>query len=267
MNNEMTVQEKRQYKRNEFKRKFGQYWLIYIALFGTGTLSSLSGLFLPFRPDAQGVVNITFWLALSSVYYIIGFLSTGEGAGYFWFDKLTDHDKDNTIQQWIAGIMLFVAIVTILITSLAGGAFIAYWLGALPQFQLLPTWAQKWVVWAIPALWVAHAVAGMAFKALSDEAEAERDAQGIIRDAQQKILRDKANAKAEFWKTKAPDVARQIGEMEAQDEIDNFAIKLTARNRNQPPRNNQQPVYQQTTPYHDFSDNGNHEPDPTRAEK
>ena len=216
MNDNMSVQEKRQYRRNEFRRKFGTHWLIYVSLLGTATLSLLSGLFLPLQPDANGVIHITFWTIMACLYYMVGFVSTGEGAGYYWFDKLTDHDKDNTAQVIIAGIMLFVSIVTIVVTALAGAAFVAFWLGAFEQFTVIPVWAQKWIVWAIPALWVAHAVAGMAFKAMSAESEAERD------------------ARASYWRNNASSVAKQIGEMEAQEEIDNFSVRLKTRKGGNP---------------------------------
>jgi F0F1-type ATP synthase membrane subunit b/b' len=66
----------------------------------------------------------------------------------------------------------------------------------------------------------------MLFKTLSDEAEAEREVKRIIRDARQRIARDRANARAAYWQKQAPDIARRLGEQEAQAEIDAMTIKL-----------------------------------------
>jgi len=246
--NEMSIQDKRNWKRAEFKRRFGKYWLIYLALIGTGILSAFSGAFLPFQPNEEGYVVLTLGGIVAALYYAGGFLSTGELAANFWFGLLTDHDKDNAWQVAIAVTMLSISIVTVLVTSLAAGAFIAYWLGALEQFEVMPLWAQTWVVWAIPALWVAHAVMGMAFKALSEEAEADRDANAVVRAAQQKIVKAKADARAKYWEQNAPDIALRLGQMEAQDEIDQFSAKLKGRGQqnngqhNQPRQQNVQPA-------------------------
>jgi len=224
--NELTPMQKRAFKREVFQQKIGQYWLVYVALIGTGIMSFTSGILLPFPPDENGVATITVGGIFAAIFYATGFLTTGELAANFWFDKLTDHDKDNRIQVGIGVTMLVVAIATLLTTSLAAGAFIAYWLGIMEQFAVLPIWAQKWVVWAIPALWVSHLVAGIAFKALSDEAEADRDARATIREARVSIAKQKAVAKAEFWKTNATTIAQQLGELEAQEEIERYSQKL-----------------------------------------
>jgi hypothetical protein len=232
-NNEMTPEQTRKFKRQEFQRKFGRYWLIYLALFGTGALSAISGLLLPAKV-VNGDMQFTTVAVIAGIFYAIGFLTNGEGAAYFWFDKLTDHDKDNTAQQWIAGIFLSLAVGTILITSLAAGSFIAFAMGALTDFQVLPSWAQTWVVYAIPVLWVAHFSAGTAFKSMSDEAANERAANAKIRNVTQQITMKKADARAEYWTKHAPDLARQLGEMEAQEEINDYTIKLESKRGNMP---------------------------------
>lgn len=239
-NNGLSVSQRRAMKRAEFKRKFGNYWYIYVTLIGTATLSVISGLMLPFSPDKAGNIVVTVGGILAAVYYSIGFLTTGEGASYFWFDKLTDHDPDNGTQQVLAGAMLALAVATSLTTALAAGAFIAYWLGIFDQFYVMPTWAQKWVVWAIPTMWVIHFVAGTIFRAVSDEAEYEREAKARIRGAQNKVSKSKAEAKAEFWEQHAPTLARQLGEAEAQLELDNYQAVLNEK-RNARGGSNQQP--------------------------
>lgn len=222
---EMTPQQKRAYNRQQFKDKFQRFWIIYVALFGTGLLSSISGFLLP----AQ-VTNGNFVFSVSTLlvgtFYAVGFLSNGEGAAYFWFDKLTDYDEDNSWQIAIAVIMLFVSVFTILMTTLAAGSFIAYWVGALTDFNVLPFWAQSWVVWSIPALWVMQITTGTAFKALSDEAAAERATKAVIRGITQNIQKDKAKARENYWRDNAPDLARQLGEREAQKEIRLYEAQL-----------------------------------------
>lgn len=225
---DLTPQEKRLVKKQEFKRKFQKYWLVYVALSCTGVLSGISGFLLPNESEkgfwSFGVVGV-----LAGLYYTIGFLSNGEGAAYFWFEKLTDHDPDNNWQIGIASSMLVISVLTIGITTVAGASFLAYAMGALSDFQLMPVWAQRWVVWAIPVLWVIHFSAGVAFRSLSDEAEAERNANAKIREIMQKINFDKADAKAQYWKENAPDLARQLGELEAQNEIEKMKIGLKKR--------------------------------------
>jgi len=221
---------------NEFSRKYGQHWLVYLTLIFTASLSFVSGLILPFTPDKSGFITISLGGVLTAIYYSVGFVTNGEGAANYWFDKLTDHDKDNTAQKVIAGLMLALSVGVSLVTALAAAAQIAFLLGVLTEFQSMPTWAQEWVVWSIPTMWTLHAVSGMAFKALSDEAAAERDANSVIRSAKQEITRARVDAKANYWKQHAPEVARQLGELEAQNEIDLFAVKLKAGNASTPVR-------------------------------
>src|SRR3972149_2624709 len=120
MSGTMTPEEKRLYNKIEWKRKYGKYWLVYLALIGTGTLSAISGFLLPAN-ETQGVIQLTSISIFAGVYYAIGFLSNGEGAAYFWFDKLTDHDEDNTPQIWIASSMLGLSVITIAVTAVAAG--------------------------------------------------------------------------------------------------------------------------------------------------
>lgn len=227
--NDLTPQQKRQLKKQEFRRKFQKYWLVYVALICTSVLSAISGFLLP-SEALDGNIRITVITFLAGIYYAVGFLTNGEGATYFWFDKLTDHDPDNTKQIWIASFMLGVSVLTIVITSSAAASFLAYAIGALSEFQIMPRWAQAWVVWAIPVLWVVNLASGMVFRSMSDEAEAERIANAKIRSIQQQISFDKANAKAEYWKRNAPDLAKQLGEMEAEEEIEKARLGLKRPN-------------------------------------
>lgn len=224
--NELAPEEKRKLSKAETKQKFGRYWLIYVALIGTGLLSVAAGVMLPFQPDEAGFVAVNAFTVAAAIFYALGFVTNGEGAAYFWFDKLIDHDEDNTWQIVTAVTMLAVSVVTILMTSISAGVLIAYWLGQMEAYAVMPIWAQKWVVSAIPIMWVAHFVAGALFKALSDEASAERRAIGIIRKVKNDIAEEKANSKANWWKSHAPDFARKLGEMEAQQELEEYALKL-----------------------------------------
>jgi len=232
---ELTPAQKRKSNANEFQRKYGQYWLVYAALIFTAVLSASAGLLLPFQPDATGYILVTLPRIIAAIFYAIGFLTTGELASNFWFEKLTDHDKDNTGQKVIAILMLTVAVITSLVTSLAAGAMIAYMLDVLETFQVMPIWAQKWVVWAIPIMWVAHAVSGMAFKAVSDEATADRDAASVIRDVKNTIIREKAEARADYWKVNASTIAKQLGELEGRKEVEDYTVRLNSQRGIKPP--------------------------------
>lgn len=227
----MTPQEKRLFKKQEFRRKFERYWLVYIALIGTGVLSLISGILLPAEVQ-DGNFVFSELVVLGGLFYAIGFLSNGEGAAYFWFDKLTDHDPDNTYQIWIASVMLGISVLTIAITSVASASFIAFAIGALSEFDSIDPRAQQWVVFSIPVLWVLHFVAGTAFKSLSDEAEFERNAKADIREITQQIEKEKNTARVAHWKQNAPNLARQLGEMEAQEEIERYNLKLKNKRPN-----------------------------------
>lgn len=228
---EMTPQEKREYKKQEFKKKFSRFWLIYIALVGTGVLSAISGMLLPAAVQ-DGSFIFSGLTLLGGLFYAIGFLSNGEGAAYFWFDKLTDHDPDNTWQVVIASIMLGVSVLTIGITSVASAQFIAFAIGALSEFSAIDPRIQEWVVFSIPILWVLHFSAGTAFKALSDEADFERKAKSQIREITQSIEKNKNDARVDYWKANAPDLAKRLGELEAQEEIEKYNLKIKNKRPN-----------------------------------
>lgn len=226
MNNELTPAQKRKEAANRIYQKYGEHWLVYAALAFTATLSFVSGLILPFTPDAQGNFSVTVGGMLAAIYYSVGFVTNGEFAANYWFDKLTDHDKDNTPQKAIAVAMLTLSVGVSLTTALAAAAEIAFLLGVLTEFRQFPTWAQEWIVWSIPVMWTLHAVAGMGFKSFSDEAAAEREARSVIRQAKQEISKARVDAKAQYWKDNAASIAKQLGEMEAQKEIEDFAVRL-----------------------------------------
>ena len=219
MSDEITPEEERAIKKTEWGLKYGRFWIIYTALIGTGLLSAFAGVALPFRPDESGNIVVNFGRIVAGIFYMVGFVSNGEAAAAFWFDKLTDHDKDNGFQKFIGGVMLFVSVATILVTSVAAGSFIAYFLGVLDSFQAVPYWAEQWVVFSIPVLWVVHFVFGVLFKTISDEEKNARDARSIISNAQLAITKAKADAKADYWRKNAPDIAKRIGEKEAEEEI------------------------------------------------
>lgn len=246
--NELTPSEKRKETANRIYQKYGQYWLVYAALAFTATLSFFSGLILPFTPDKNGMVALTFGGILAAIYYSVGFVTNGEAAANYWFDKLTDHDKDNTPQKVIAWLMLVISVAVSLTTALAAAAEIAFLLGVLKEFQQFPSWAQEWIVWSIPTMWTINAVSGMAFKALSDEAENERAARARIRQAKAKITETRVNAKAKYWEDNAEGIARQLGEMEAQKEIEDFAIRLKTKNTSQVTPRAPQTAFASSTP-------------------
>jgi hypothetical protein len=227
--NEMSITQKRAFNRAEFQRRFGKYWLLYLVLCGTAVLSAVSGILLPFRPDSSGYVTVNIGLIIAGLYYAFGFLTNGEGATFFWQEKLTDQDPDNTAQKIVAWIAITVSVLTTLTTAAASAALIAFWLGEFNVFAVFPSWAQKWIVWAIPVMWVFHYVMAAIFKATSEEDEYKRETNAIVNRARNDMIRAKEQARADWWSNNAPAIARKLGEMEAQDELDAYEAKIEDR--------------------------------------
>jgi hypothetical protein len=221
----MTSKQKKELKKQEFQRKFGRFWLIYLALFFTAVLSFISGLLLPFmKPGVD--VPLNWGTALSAIMYGLGFLIIGEGAAFFWFERVTDQDPDNNGQMITAGLMIAVSVITSVTTALAASYIIAFWVGVFDTFTGIPEWAQKWIAISIPVMMVAHVVAGIIFKSISDEAASDRDANAEIVRARNEMAEARAKARAAWWRNNAPALAQQIGEMEAEDELDALRAKL-----------------------------------------
>lgn len=204
------------FRKAEFNRRFMKYHIVYIALFGTGGLSLVTGLLLPFSTES----NLGFVLWVAGIYFAFGFVTNGEIAANFWFEKLTDHDKDNGKQFWIAVVSLGASVVVSLVTALAAAALIAYWLGIFPAFSGISEWSQVYIVDIIPIMWVYHAVAGFAFKALSDEAEAERTAKSIIREKEVELIEKKEQAKVDWWEQNAVAMYEEQGRKEAREHLE-----------------------------------------------
>lgn len=224
----MTSKQKKEMKKQEFKHKFGRYWLIYMALGFTAILSFIGGLMLPFmKPDVNVPLNWgTFGAGL---FYAIGFILIGEGAANFWFDKVTDSDPDNGMQKWIAAIMIFASVFVSASTALATSYIIAYWVGVFDAFLTIPVWAQKYISIAVPVMLVLHAVAGILFKSVSDEAFSERESQSRINQAMNDAAEMQARARADFIIANAPKLAKEMGEMEAADALDAMRAKINSQ--------------------------------------
>ena len=207
----------KEFHKSEFNRRYGRYYIVYVALIGTGILSGLTGILLPF---SQGMNNVEFVISLlAGVYFGLGFLTNGEIAANYWFGKLTDHDPDNRVQQWIAGISLSLSVIVSLVTALASSLLIAYWLGIFPEFSGVPDWAQVWIVDIIPVMWIYNGVCGMAFKAVSDEAQAERLVSSFIREKQNELFEAKEQAKVNWWKENAQGIYENEGRREAAEDV------------------------------------------------
>lgn len=261
---EMTSKQKKELGKQEFQRKFGRYWLIYLALGFTAILSFIGGLMLPFmKPDVN--VPLTWGTAMAGLFYALGFVIIGEGAANFWFERVTDQDPDNDTQKWIAGVMIAASVAISASTALATSYIIAYWVGVFDAFLAIPVWAQKYIAIAVPVMMVAHAVAGIVFKSVSDEAYADREANAEVNRARNEMAEARAKARASWWKENAPALARQMGEMEAEDELDAMRAKLaeqrTKRQVSRPAASFSQDVRQ---PEHMFGENGNGAADPSR---
>lgn len=224
-NKEMTSKQKKEMQKAEFHQKFGRYWLIYMTLGFTAILSFIGGLMLPFmKPDV--IVPLSWGTAGAGIFYALGFLLIGEGAANFWFDKVTDQDPDNREQKIIAGLMIAASVIVSLSTALATSYIIAYWVGVFDTFLSIPAWAQKYIAISIPFMLIAHATAGIIFKSVSDEAFAEREAKSRIAQARNEAAEMRARARANWIIENAPKIAREMGEMEAKEELDALKAKI-----------------------------------------
>lgn len=209
--------QRRAFEAAEFKRKYSRYYMVYIALVGTGFLSGITGLLLPFTQNTEGAQAIVSTIA--GLYFAIGFLTNGEIAANYWFGKLTDHDPDNNKQIYIAVASLALSVTVSLVTALASSLLIAYWLNIFPAFSGVPDWAQVWIVDVIPIMWVYNAVAGIAFKALSDEAQMDRMSKAYIREKENELKELKEEAKVKWWQDNAVGLYEEQGRREAEEEV------------------------------------------------
>jgi hypothetical protein len=245
MNNsqEMTNKQKKQMQAEEFKRKYSRYWMVYWGLFFTAALSFICGLVLPFmREDID--VPLNWGTAMISAFYALGFLTIGEGAFNFWFDKITDSDPDNSTQKKIAATMIAVSAIVSLSTALATSYIIAWYIKIFDAFLQIPAWAQKYIAIAIPTVIVLNVVMGVWFKWVSDEAFSERETNARIREAQNNAIQAQANARAAYIEANAPILAQQMGQIEAQDMLD--ALQAQINEKRSKRHQTAQPV--QTTP-------------------
>lgn len=248
---EMTSKQKSDLRKQEFDRKFKRYWLIYLALGFTATLSFISGLILPFMK--KGVdVPLTWGTGLAALFFAVGFILIGEGAANFWFDKVTDQDPDNGTQKLIAGIMIAASVIVSASTALAASYIIVWWVGVFDTFLDIPAWAQKYIAVAIPLMLVIHAVAGIIFKSVSDEAFAERESKARINQAMSEAREAETRAEADYIIANAPLLAKQMGEMKAKAKLD----ALRAQIRDQQSKSGTSLVYTKDTEQPVISGNG-----------
>jgi hypothetical protein len=262
---EMTNKQKKQLAADEFKRKYQRYWLMYWGLFFVAALSFICGLVLPFmREDI--VVRLTWGTLAVSLFYALGFLTVGEGAFNFWFDKITDSDPDNNTQKWIAGIMIALSGAVSLSTALATSYIVAWWIKIFDSFVTIPAWAQKYIAIIIPVMVIVNVAAGVMFKWVSDEAYSERENNARIREAKNRAIQAQAKARADYMEANAPILARQMGEIEAQDQLDALQAQINEKRskRGQPVETSLS--YQEIVRQLDeLKNNNNHkaEPDPS----
>lgn len=218
---EQKQKEEKEKQESAMKRKaamlpFKKFWLLYVALFGTGILSAFAGVYLGLSPDENGdfvlnVTNVAF-----ALYYALGFLATAEGATLFWETKYVYHDVDkngktNNWQIRTAATALGVSIFAVVITGLAAADFLAVWRGNLTAFNSIQTWAQGWVVWAIPVLFVFHAVCAIIYWYNSAEAALDRWKSQSRRQTQSAMAQVEADAWMDEYKRISPQLAKQKG--------------------------------------------------------
>lgn len=199
-----------------------RYWLLYIALIATGAMSTFAGAYLGLAPDESGYFKPFGWdidtltNILFAIYYAVGFLATAEGATLFWETKLVFHDVDtegkpNMVQLWTARIALVVSIAAVIVTGLAAADFLAVWRGKLSAFSNIQTWAQGWVVWAIPVLFVFHAVSAILYWYNSEDARLERWKSQTRLQTQAQMSELEAQAWINEYQKIAPDLAKMKG--------------------------------------------------------
>jgi hypothetical protein len=225
---EMTSKQKKKLQAEDFKRKYSRYWMVYWGLFFTAALSFICGVVLPFmREDID--VKLTWGTGMIAAFYALGFLTIGEGAFNFWFDKVVDSDPDNETQKKIAAVMIVTSALVSLSTALATSYIVAWYIKVFDAFLKIPAWAQKYIAIAIPVMVVVNVVAGVWFKWVSDEAFSERETNAKIREAQNNAIQAQAKARADYIAANAPLLARQMGQIEAQDDLDALQAQINEK--------------------------------------
>ena len=218
---EQKQKEQKEKQEKALKRKatwlpFKKFWLLYVALFGTGILSAFAGVYLGLSPDKDGYFDLSVTNVLFAMYYAIGFLATAEGATLFWETKYVYHDvdKDGKANSWqtnTAATALGVSIFAVIITGLAAADFLAVWRGNLDAFDSIQKWAQGWVVWAIPVLFVFHAVCAIIYWYNSAEAALDRWKSQNRRQTQASMAQIEADAWMDEYRRISPELAKQKG--------------------------------------------------------
>jgi len=203
-------------KRKAQMLPFKKFWLLYVALFGTGILSAFAGVYLGLAPDENGYFVLNITNVGFALYYALGFLATAEGATLFWETKYVYHDvdKDGKKNDWqtnTAAIALGVSIFAVIVTGLAAADFLAVWRGNLTAFNSIQVWAQGWVVWAIPVLFVFHAVCAIIYWYNSAEAALDRWKNQNRRQTQSAMAQVEADAWMDEYKRISPQLAKQKG--------------------------------------------------------
>jgi hypothetical protein len=195
---------------------FKRYWLLYTALAGTGALSIFAGIYLGLNPNEKGLFDLTFENIIFALYYGIGFLVTAEGATLFWETKLVYHDvnKEGKANNWqlnTAKVALGLSIAAVIVTGLAAADFIAVWRGNFSAFTQVQEWAQGWVVWAIPVLFVFHAACAILYWYHSAEAALDRWKNQNRRQTQVEMSEVEAEAWIAEYRRISPELAKQKG--------------------------------------------------------
>lgn len=195
---------------------FKKYWLLYLGLVGTGALSIFAGVYLGLAPDEQGFFEISLENIAFALYYGVGFFITAEGAVLFWETKLVYHDVDkdgktNKIQVNTAKVAMGISILAVALTGLAAADFIAVWRGQFSSFTSVQNWAQGWVVWAIPLLFLFHVCAAILYWYHSAEAALDRWKSQNQRQTQSLMAQIEADAWVEEYKRISPQLAQQKG--------------------------------------------------------
>lgn len=224
--NRVIEQDVQDRKARERWQDLKTYWHLYLALGLTSVLTIFAGVYLGLAPTPDG--NLVYrdvydaarhWFF--AVYFGLMFFAVSEGAVLYAKARLTDRDVDEQGydkpgQRMSMSVMLVIAVVNVVITSVVAGEILACWLGALANWVKIPDFAQGWVVTAPPVLLVFYSIMSLVYQHNSHAATLKREVQLAMRLAQAQAQRAFADAYKQAYIAFAPGFAENAARASAQ---------------------------------------------------